>query len=154
MNNVFLKIDGVSGESRDAAHSGWTDVDAYSWGSKRSSGRSGAGAKVNYHNLTVHCQVDKATAGALLYSSNGNKIKSVQLSACKAGGEQMEYYRITLENVIVVEVLFRDNGALTDVEYEFEADKVKFQYWEQGAIGGKGAETRMGWDIKNSTSYF
>ena len=58
------------------------------------------------------------------------------------------------KNVILVEVLLRDHGAATDIEYEFEADKVKFQYWEQGGLGGKGAETRMGWDIKNSTSYF
>lgn len=65
-----------------------------------------------------------------------------------------EYYRITLENVVIVEVLLRDHGAATDIEYEFEAEKVKFQYWEQGGMGGKGAETRMGWDIKNSTSYF
>lgn len=154
MNNIFLKIDGIKGESKDAQHLEWTDVNAYSWGSKRTSSAPGGKGKVNYHNLTVHCQVDKTTAGALLYSSNGNRIKSVELSACKAGDGQIEYYRITLENVILVEVLFRDNGAATDVEYEFEADKVKFQYWEQSGMGSKGAETRMGWDIKNSASYF
>lgn len=156
MNNIFLKIDGINGESKDAQHTGWTDVNAYSWGAKRN-GRSairGATGKANYHNLTVHCQIDKTTAGALLYTSNGNRIRTVELSACKAGGGQMEYYRITLENVNLIEVLLRDHGAVTDIEYEFEADKVKFQYWEQGGLGGKGAETRMGWDIKNSTSCF
>lgn len=129
-------------------------MEGYSWGSKRSIGRGGKNGSVNYHNLTVHCQVDKTTAGALLYSSNGNKIKSFQISARKSGGEQIEYYRISLENVLIVEVLFRDNGTLTDVEYELQADKVKFQYWEQGSLGVKGAETRMGCDIKNSNSYF
>ncbi|PDO89045.1 MULTISPECIES: Hcp family type VI secretion system effector [Kosakonia] len=154
MNNIFLRIDGINGESKDAQHPGWTDVNSYSWGSKRNNGAPGGTGKVNYHNLSVHCQVDKTTAGALLYSSNGNRIRTVELSACKAGGGQMEYYRITLENVILVEVLLSDHGVTTDVEYEFEAEKVKFQYWEQGGMGGKGAETRMGWDIKNSTSYF
>lgn len=153
MNNIFFKIDGITGESKDSTHQGWTDVDAYSWGTRRNGDGIGPG-KTNYHNLTVHCQVDKATAGALLFSSNGNKIKSVTISACKAGGTQIEYYRITLENVIIMEVLLRDNGSITDVEYEFQADKVKFQYWEQGSIGIKGAESRMGWDIRNSTSYF
>lgn len=153
MNNLFLKIDGVIGESQDSQHIGWTDVDSYIWGTKRKGDGAGKG-KTQYHNLTVHCQVDKTTSGALLYASNGNRIKSVTLSACKAGGTQIEYYRVTLENVIVMEVLFRDNGSTTDVEYEFQADRVKFQYWEQGAVGGKGAENRMGWDIKNSTSYF
>ena len=154
MNTIFLKIDGIKGESKDADHSEWTDVNAYSWGVKRGAVTPRGKGSANYHNLTVHCQVDKTTAGALLFTSNGNRIRSVVLSACKAGNGQIEYYKITLENAILVEVLFTDHGAITNVEYEFESDKVKFQYWEQSALGGKGAETRMGWDIKNSTSYF
>lgn len=154
MNSVFLKIDGLTGESKDAQHQGWIDVNSYSWGAKRTGNTSGSGSMANYHNLTVHCQVDKATAGALLYASNGNKIKNVELSACKAGGEQIEYYRVTLESVIMIEVLLREGGISTDIEYEFQADRVKFQYWEQGMVGGKGAESRMGWDIKNSSSCF
>jgi len=153
MNNIFLKVDGVPGESRDAVHQGWMDVDAYSWGVNRSTGEVG-GAISNYRNLIVHCQVDKGTSAMLLRASNGNKVKTVELSACKAGGEQVEYYRVTLENVIITGVFLRDNGAVTDVEYEFQADKVKFQYWEQGSIGVKGAESRMGWDIKNTISCF
>ncbi|WP_354292709.1 type VI secretion system tube protein Hcp [Paramixta manurensis] len=90
----------------------------------------------------------------MLYSANGNKIKKVEISACKAGGSQQEYYRITLENVIIMEVTLRESSPETEVAYEFQADRVKFQYWEQSETGGKGAETRMGWDIKNSTSYF
>ncbi|QFS62476.1 Hcp1 family type VI secretion system effector [Pantoea dispersa] len=146
-------IDGINGESQDSSHQGWTDANSYSWGVRRNGEGVGPG-KTNYHNLTVHCQVDKTTAPALLYASNGNKIRKVELSACKAGGEQVEYYRVTLEGVIISEVLLRDMGMSTDVEYEFQADKVKFQYWEQSASGIKAAESRMGWDIKNSQSCF
>ncbi|QGY28410.1 Hcp family type VI secretion system effector [Pantoea cypripedii] len=153
MNNVFLKIDGLMGESKDSTHQGWSDAETYSWGVRRKGQTAGPGV-TNYHHLTVHCQVDKATAGALLYASNGNKIKKIELSACKSGGNQKEYYRITLESVIIMEVLFNDGGSITNVEYEFQADKVKFQYWEQGNSGGKAAETRMGWNIKESESYF
>ncbi|GLR08990.1 hypothetical protein COO59_00105 [Mixta theicola] len=153
MNSTFLKIDGIMGESKDSLHQGWTDVESYSWGVSRKGEGSETGM-TNYHHLTVHCQVDKATAATLLFASNGNKIKKVELSACKAGGEQVEYYRITLENDIVMEVLLNESGSMTDIEYEFQADKVKFQYWEQAAIGRRGAETRMGWNIKDSTSYF
>ncbi|KOC91085.1 Hcp family type VI secretion system effector [Winslowiella iniecta] len=153
MNNIFLKIDGVKGESKNSLYPGWIDVEAYAWGTKRNGGGSGTGV-ANYHNLSVHCVVDKATASALLFSSNGKNVKTVELSACKASDGQMEFYRITLENAIIMEVILRDSGTTTDVEYEFQADKVKFQHWGQDAIGGKGAETRMGWDIKNSTSYF
>lgn len=153
MNSVFLKIEGITGESKDTSHQGWIDIDSYSRGVRRSGEGKGPG-KANYHNLTVHCQVDKATAPALLYASNGNRISQVELSACKAGGEQIEYYRVTLEGVIITEVLLRDSSMSADVEYAFQADKVKFQYWEQSTLGVKGAENRMGWDIKNSQSCF
>ncbi|QKJ85095.1 type VI secretion system tube protein Hcp [Paramixta manurensis] len=88
MNNVFLKIDGVAGESRDSAHKGWIDVDSYTWGTRRKGDGIGPG-KTNYHNLSVHCQAEKSTPGALLYASNGNRIKKVELSACKAGGHRL-----------------------------------------------------------------
>ncbi|QKJ88974.1 Hcp1 family type VI secretion system effector [Paramixta manurensis] len=73
MNNVFLKMAGVTGESKDAAHEGWTDAVTYTWGSRRDDNGSGPG-KTSFTNLVVHCRVDKATPGALLYSANGNKI--------------------------------------------------------------------------------
>jgi type VI secretion system secreted protein Hcp len=37
---------------------------------------------------------------------------------------------------------------LIGVSYQFQASKVKTQYWEQSASGGKGAETQSGWDLK------
>jgi type VI secretion system secreted protein Hcp len=40
------------------------------------------------------------------------------------------------------------------MQYAFQAETVKVQYWEQSASGGKGAEARAGWDIKNNTSAF
>lgn len=149
MNNIFLKVDGIHGESRDSTHIGWIDVDAYSWGITRREGNNSASS--NYRNLSVHCHMDKGTPAMMLKASGSNKISNIVLSACKAGGEQFEYYKITLENVLINKVILRDNGDITDVEYEFQAEKVKLQYWEQVSTGIKGAETRMGWDIKNST---
>ncbi|EMB4325779.1 hypothetical protein RJ492_004224 [Pluralibacter gergoviae] len=34
--------------------------------------------------------------------------------------------------------------------YAFQASKVKQQYWEQTAQGGKGAESTAGWNIKEN----
>ncbi|MCX2192215.1 type VI secretion system tube protein Hcp [Pantoea agglomerans] len=67
------------------------------------------------------------------YVSSGNHISKVELSTCKAGGSQTEYCRITLEDVIVTNVLF--NGAIhseiLSLSYQFQASKVKIQSWTQ-----------------------
>ena len=151
MKALYLKVDNIAGESQDAHHSAWIDVLSCTWGSLRT---AAGNAQVNYRNLTVHALIDKALPAMLLYASNGNKISKVVLSACKAGSGAIEYYRITLENVFVARALLNDDGELSSVEYEFQADRVKMQYWEQTSKGGRGAETRYGWDIKNHRSTF
>ena len=151
MSHIFLKIDNMSGESKDSAHIGWCDVKSIKWGASRN--KPGVGA-VNYKNLLVLTSIDKLTPTVMLYVSNGSKIRKIEISGCKQGGEQIEYYRITLENVIVADVLIVDSSFEPEVYYEFQADKVKIQYWEQTETGIKGAETRSGWDIKNNSSAY
>ncbi|MGD8108090.1 Hcp family type VI secretion system effector [Pantoea sp. FN0302] len=151
MSSLYLKVEHVAGESQDAHHAGWIDVLSHNWGNRRSAADN---ALVEYRNLTVHALIDKATPTLLLYASNGSRIRKVELSACKAGSGGIEYYRITLENVFVAQVVLNDGDDLGSIEYQFEADTVKMQYWEQTAKGGKGAETRYGWDIKNHHSVF
>ncbi|AUX92390.1 Hcp family type VI secretion system effector [Mixta gaviniae] len=151
MKALYLRVDHIAGESQDAHHRAWIDVLSCTWGTLRA---DAGNAQVNYRNLTVHAFADKAVPAMLLYASNGNKIRKIELSACKAGFGAIEYYRITLENVFVAQALLNDDGDMTTVEYEFQADCVKMQYWEQTAKGGKGAETRYGWDIKNHRSVF
>lgn len=151
MSNLFIKVDNINGESQDADHKGWTDIHSYSWGVNRvQAGKGGA----NHLNLIAQASMDKSTPAMFLHASNGHKISKVQLSACKAGGNALEYYRITLENVFIAGVSFSDGGDDARMQYAFQAETVKVQYWEQSASGGKGAEARSGWDIKNNTSAF
>lgn len=70
----------------------------------------------------------------------------------KAGGEQVEYFCITLEDILVTLVQYsgdHDGDAMT-VSYAFQAAKVKQQYWEQTDKGGKGAESVVAYDIKQN----
>ncbi len=151
MSNLFIKVDNITGESQDVDHLGWIDIRSYSWGVNRThAGKGGA----HHLNLITQATMDKSTPTLFLYASNGNKVPKIILSACKAGGTQMEYCRVTLENTLIAAVVLNDNGSMGSIQYEFQADSVKLQYWEQSAAGGRGAETRMGWNIKDSTSYF
>ena len=115
-------------------------------------GGGGGAGKVQYRDLTVQALIDKATPAIMRYVSNGKHIGKVELSVCKAGGSQIEYCRITLEDVLITSVIFNGTTSrdLIGVSYQFQASKVKTQYWEQSASGGKGAETQSGWDIKSN----
>ena len=41
MESTFLKIEGITGESQDAAHQGWIDVTSYTWGVWRNGDAAG-----------------------------------------------------------------------------------------------------------------
>lgn len=154
--DIYLKIAGITGESQDANHKGWITVDSFTWGASQtgnmSIGGGGGTGKVQYRNLSVQTSIDKATSAILRYISTGKHIDKLELSICKAGGSQIEYCRITLEDILITDVLF--SGAtprdLVGVNYQFQAAKVKQQYWEQTSSGIRGAESSTGWNIKEN----
>ena len=154
--DMFMKVDGVTGESKDSNHTGWTDITSFSWGASQpgnmSVGGGGGAGKVNFNDLHVNALIDKSTTALLKNCASGKHLAKVELSICKAGGSQVEYARITLEDVLVTAVNYNvsDNGDTLGMTYSFQASKVKQQYWEQSASGGKGAESSAGWDIKGN----
>ena len=156
--DIFLKIDGINGESKDSNHKDWIDVQDFSWGAIQpatlTSGGGGGAGKVNFEDLNVTAAIDKAAPIILKNSAIGRHIPKLEISVCKAGGEQIEYSRITLEDVLVTAVEFVGSKAneVLFVNYKFQGVKVKSQYWEQTERGVRGAETQMAYDIKLNKS--
>ena len=157
---MFLKVDGTTGESADSQHTGWTDIRSFSWGARqpaaRSSGGGGNAGKANFDDLIVTAYMDKSTPAIMKYCASGKHLPKVEISSCKTGGKQIEFSRVTLEEVIVTlaQVAGTDDSDATDrlvMKYGFQAARVKKQYWEQNESGGKGAEVTMGWDVKKNT---
>lgn len=156
-SSIFLKVDGITGESTESAHIGWVDVENFSWGASQPhnidfGGGAGAG-KASFTNLSVHAHIDKATPAILRYCSNGKHISSVQLSMVKAGGSQIEYSRITLEDVLITSVLYNGSTSrsMVGMSYRFQAAKVTQQYWVQSNSGNQGAESAFSWNIKSNS---
>lgn len=115
-------------------------------------GGGGGAGKVNFNDLRVKALIDKSTPAILKYCSSGKHVSKVELSVCKAGGSQVEYSKIVLEDVLVTATNFNGIGQSDTivVDYAFQASKVSTSYWEQSASGTKGAETKAGWDIKQN----
>jgi len=154
--DMFMKIDGANGESKDANHKNWTDIISFSWGATQpgnmaSGGGLGAG-KASFNDLHVVARIDKAAPAVMKHCASGKHLSKIELSVCKAGGQQIEYTKITLEDVLVssVQLTGELNQESVTVNFAFQAAKVKQQYWEQTEQGGKGAESVVAWDIKKN----
>lgn len=154
--DMYMKIEGANGESKDANHKDWTDIMSFSWGASQpgsmATGGGGGQGKASFNDLNVLARIDKAAPAVMKHCASGKHLSKVELSICKAGGEQIEYSKITLEDVLVTAVQLNAEKEVETVmvNYSFQAARVKQQYWEQSERGSKGAESLVAWDIKQN----
>jgi type VI secretion system secreted protein Hcp len=158
--DMFLKVDGVSGESKDAKHKEAVDVLAWSWGlSNSGSAHTGGGAgagKASFQDLSFTKYIDFSSTALQLACANGKHFKNAVLTVRKAGEKPLEYIKITMEEVMVSAVSTGGSGGedrLTEnVTLNFA--KVKLEYQKQKDSGGAdGGPATFGWNISSNIKY-
>lgn len=151
--DMFIKIAGVKGESKDKKHGKEIDVLAWSWGLSNSGsahvgGGAGAG-KVNVQDLSFTKYIDSATPDLLLSACNGKHYGDALLTIRKAGEHPVEYIKIKLTEVLITSISTGGSGGedrLTEnVTLNFA--KVHFDYTPQDDKGAAGTAIPMQWDI-------
>jgi type VI secretion system secreted protein Hcp len=154
--DMFLKIDGVDGESKDDKHGKEIDVLAWSWGASNSGtlheGGGGGAGKCNIQDLSVTKWVDKSTTELMLRCSNGKHIPEATLTVRKAGEMPLEYLILKMTDCLITSVSTGGSGGedrLTEnVSINFA--KVELQYVEQKKDGTGEAPKRYGWNIEKN----
>jgi len=152
--DMFLKIDGVKGESKDKTHKQDIDVVAWSWGMSNSgSAHQGGGAgsgKVNVRDITLTKYVDSSSPQIMLSCCDGKHFAKATLTVRKAGGNSpVEYVVIKMEEVLISSVSTGGSGAedrLTE-NLNLNFAKVNFDYTPQGDKGEKGTPIPFAWNI-------
>ena len=155
--DAFLKLDGIKGESQDAKHKGEIDIMSFSWGAHQagtSAIGSGAGSgKVSLQDLQITKKVDSSSPLLFLNCANGAHIKEGNLVVRKAGGDQLEYLKIKLTDVLVSS--YQPSGHVhggDDIPTEsvsLNFSKIEMNYQPQGADGkAQGGPILAGWDVK------
>jgi type VI secretion system secreted protein Hcp len=151
--DIFLKINGVDGESADDKHKKDIDILAFSWGlSNSGSAQIGGGAgagKVNVQDLSVTKWVDAATPKLVLACCNGTHYDDATLVVRKAGGTPVEYIKLKLTEVLVTSVSTGGSGGEDRLTENITLNFAKFNldYTPQDAKGAAGTAIPAGWDV-------
>lgn len=138
--DIFLKIDGIEGESKDSKHDKWIDVLTFKHGSIQSvqTGSPDAAGRGIFEPFVFKHLVDKATPKLQEACMKGSHIKSAEVHFCRAiAGKQEVVYKVKFEGLkivkAVVEVEDLAEGAFQLVEtVQFLANK---QTWTGTAVG-------------------
>ncbi|MDP9645083.1 Hcp family type VI secretion system effector [Paraburkholderia caledonica] len=155
--DIFLKIDGINGESLDEKHKDEIEVLSWNWeilqDSTMHAGSGGGAGKATVKDLTFDHSIDRASPNLMKYALTGKHIDQAVLVMRKAGGNPLEYLKLTMSDVIVTRV--KPAGARDETERSRETvslsfAKVKQEYVVQNAQGGSGGAVTASFDIKGN----
>jgi type VI secretion system Hcp family effector len=148
----FLMVDGIAGESIDAAHPGWIEIGSFQWGTTPASAPSGAGSRVartgGVSSFVFTKNVDKASAALHKAAVEGSHIKTVVLDL--VSHTKGEYYQATMSDVLVSS--YRANAGQTRPTESMTLNfaKLDIKYGKVDPQGIRGALQRVpaNWDIR------
>jgi type VI secretion system secreted protein Hcp len=128
--NMFVQIDGITGDATEQNHIGWIPVKSVSWSVERVVDMSDLGstqrgyANVNFAKIAVTSEIHAASTEIMLLASNGLP-KTIKVSQCRVTDDTQlameEYLLWTLEM-----------GQVTKYEVSCSEDGVPEETWEMG----------------------
>jgi type VI secretion system secreted protein Hcp len=148
--DYFLKIEGVDGESKDARHPGEIELASFNWGETNSgSGGDHGGAgfgKTIAQDLQFAKRVDKASPKLFIACATGEHFKKAVLIGRRAGAEQQEFLKLTLEDLSVTAYQLggaTDSGTVPMDQVALRFAKLEVSYRSQKNDGSLDAEIKQ-----------
>jgi len=156
---MFLKIDGISGESTDARHRDEIDVLSYNWGESQpptaSSAGGAAAGRVTMQDFHFAMRVNKASPKLFLVCASGAHIRNAILTVRRTGANPVEFLKWTLTDVAVASYQTAASVASgeppTD-QVSLRFTKIEMEYTPVKPDGSLGAPIKEGWDLAMNRS--
>jgi type VI secretion system secreted protein Hcp len=161
VEDYFIKLDGIDGESTDSKHTKEVEVLSFHFkGQQQGTAGSSTGGlgkgKVKLADFVITKKVDKASPKLFLNCCNGEPVKKVVFTARKAGKDQQDYLKITMTDCLVslfeygADGIAPTSGAAADdwmqsEKVGFNYSSIDFSYKEQKPDGTLGGEIKGGW---------
>jgi type VI secretion system secreted protein Hcp len=159
-SDIFLKIDGVTGESTDQQHSG--EIELASWNfdldnpPNIGSQTSGAGTG-RVKGDKIHCvaQMSKASPSLFEFCTQGKHFTTATLTCRKAGGAQQNFLVLTMDEVYIAryETSFANGNNEVPLPYDnftLAVGKLTFDYLAQTPQGTTQSAGPHSWDFRSN----
>jgi type VI secretion system secreted protein Hcp len=140
--DMFLKLAGAEGESRDSQKASQFQIRGFKLNARSSHDASTGGitGKVRCSDLTIHASIDKGTAKLFDMIGRNQKIPTAELSCRKAGDKPFEFFKITLTDCFLSRVEVGTGGdeggdVTPPCEFDIEFGKIRVESKEQTEKG-------------------
>jgi len=149
--DVFMKIDGVSGESSDTQFKDWIEVLSLNWEVDCSSTeRAHLSAKSSPFGITK--VVDKATPQIIKAMIQYEPIKEIKIVLCRAGKERVKYLEYVFKDCVITKASLQtvnDLGeSLPTENIQFRFATIEITYFQQKReSGGSAGHIVIQWKV-------
>jgi type VI secretion system secreted protein Hcp len=153
--DMFLKIDGIEGESSDDKHKNEIEVESFSWGLTQTGslafgGGAGAG-KAQFQDFHFVTNTSKASPKLFLTCAAGEHIKEATLTVRKSNSDSKQDYLFIKMNDVLISS-YQTGGSqgggnpVDQVSLNFA--KIEYSFKPQKPDGSLDAAIVGGWDLK------
>jgi type VI secretion system secreted protein Hcp len=147
--DVFLSVQAkragkIKGEARSPGHTDDIVVSGWRWGLSVSAsvGMTRETSLRSYTALTVMKGIDSATTALMSALATNDEIKEAKLTMRRAGGEQEDFFLITLKDARIAGLQHEaDDQGDTQETVTISFTQVEVEYRGQRASGGRGASS-------------
>jgi type VI secretion system secreted protein Hcp len=155
---MFLKLEGIDGESNDDKKKNQIEILSFSLGGSNtgsfSMAKGGGTSKVNLQDIQFTKVIDKASPNLFSSLTIGKHIDKGTLTVRKAGGDPKDYFMITMTPCIVssYNVSGHEGGGAPHESFSLNYDKIEVEYKTQDDKGNLGASIKKYWETSSSKS--
>ena len=154
--DMFLKIDGVDGESIDDKHRNEIALLSFSWGEAQLTPAGGAGGGGGVGKLTMQdfhftALVNKSSPRLFLACAKGEHFKTAVLTVRRTGATPTDFFVWRLGEIVVSSYQSSAElagGALPVDHVSMSFSKIELEYRPMNPDGTPGAAVKAGWDLK------
>jgi type VI secretion system secreted protein Hcp len=151
---IFMKVDGIMGESNDEKHKGELELLSFSFGLKNTGSVVGGGGGAGTADFASFCfekLYDRSSPALFLGTASGEHFKSATVTFRKPGGKQPEFLTYKFEDILFDQY---DQGGsdepplLEDAGFKFR--EVTVSYRPQNPDGTLGSPIIASWDLSTN----
>jgi type VI secretion system secreted protein Hcp len=142
---MFLKLDGINGESQDERHK--EEIEVFSWNWGLASYITNTITRVTFQDLTLTKPTDRATPPLILATCNGRHLRNAVLTIEHPFSQQI-FYRLNFTNVIVSHFAQAGaSGGSATESFGLRFSAIQVEYTEPRS----GAGYTAGWDLASNS---
>ena len=152
--DIYLKLDGIPGDSAANRHAGEivvlsyrTDIEAHL---ASGAGGGGGAGKAEFSGIQFRKRLDKASVPLLLACASGRHIANGRFTFSRASADSTAFYTVTLEDVFVSHISQAVGGSEsepTEEEVTLQCRRIHWAFSSQNPDGSQAPPISGGWDL-------